>query len=367
MSGAVGAPWVPAPPFTEAALSGTFWSFGAVGQRPYTPFLVLAPDGLIGNYQNPNEDLWQINQGRLALVSARGATTTIFDRAQVWNGELVALMGRVLIEGDTRSHELRRVVHPAHPISPTPPGMGRRALFVSALDRPRRPNLVVLRAGEGSLHTQWPRDVSDADRNWDLCISYYGSDPAPMVGQCEYLTHAPYQRKFQAIFDLFYDGSPLLGYDRIWLPDDDLMVSWGGINQMLHVSRRYGLDLAQPSLAVRPDCYIAHWFTGQQTGSVLRYIGFVEIMCPVFSNRALRICLGSFRDSVSGFGLDHLWPALLGGPRSRMAIIDTVSVIHTRPMGKSYDVATASNEERAFLNGYRWTHFHLPLVAVPVA
>jgi hypothetical protein len=76
--------------------------------------------------------------------------------------------------------------------------------------------------------------------------------------------------------------------------------------------------------------------------------------------RALRLCLGSFRDSVSGFGLDHLWPALLGGARSRIAIIDAAGVIHTRPLGRNYDVVAAVAEERALLAAY-----HLRAVAVP--
>ena len=92
---------------------------------------------------------------------------------------------------------------------------------------------------------------------------------------------------------------------------------------------------------------------GLGVNSLLRYVDFVEIMCPVFSTRALRVCRGSFRDSVSGFGLDHLWPALLGGARSRIAIIDSVGVIHTRPLGRNYVVQTAIDEEAALLAAYR--------------
>ena len=357
--------WQPAPRVTEAQLTGSFWSFGTLGQGGYAPFLVLAPGNLIGNYQHRNEDLWQVIDGRLALVSDAGLTTTVFEAAQLRNGEIVALAGKVLVPGYDSFHELRRTAHPPHPVTPTMPQAPRRASFISALDRPRRPNLVVLRAGEGSLHPSWPRDIADENRNWDMCISSYAPNAASMLGQCEYLAHAPQQRKFQAIYDLFHNGSPLFGYDQVWLPDDDLMTSWSDINRLFHLTRRYGLDLSQPSLQQRPDCYIAHWFTGQQAQFVLRYIGFVEIMCPVFSQRALRICLGSFRDSTSGFGLDHLWPALLGGPRARMAVVDAVGVVHTRPMGLSYDVRQANAEEQAVLRAYGWTHYHLPLVPVP--
>jgi hypothetical protein len=361
--------WQPAPFMTEARLGGTFWSFGMLGGALYTPFVVLAPGGLLGIHRNHNEDLWHCVGGRLAFSASSGALTTVFDFAQVEGNEPVALAGRILVPGFDAFHQLRRVSHPAHPTTATGLEVVRRASFIATppLEARRRPNLVVLRAGEETLHMQWPRDVTNAERNWDLCISAYSPDPARFLGQCEYLAHAPQQRKFQAIYDLFYEGSPLWNYDRIWLPDDDLMTSWADINRMFQLARRFDLDLSQPSLQRRPDCYIAHWFTGQHMEYLLRYVGFVEIMCPIFSNRALAICIGSFRDSVSGFGLDHLWPALLGGPRARMAVIDAVGVVHTRPMGVNYDVRKANAEEQAVLASYGWKHVHLPMVCVPAA
>jgi len=358
--------WGAAPIVSEASLTGSSWSFGVLGYHPYTPFLVLAPDGLIGNYHNDNEDLWQIVDGRLAFLSSRGVATTIFDRARMQAGEMTALAGRVLLRGPLRFHELRRTAHPAHPLHATPRDFERRATFLQALPRPRRPNLVVLRAGDGSLHPDWRHDLTEEQRSWDLCISAYGRTPGALPGQAEYLTHQPQQRKFQAIHDLFFEGSPLWQYERVWLPDDDLMVSWGDINAMFHIARKYSLDLAQPSLLPVPGCFITHAITVQQPGSLLRYVDFVEIMCPAFSARALRICLGTFRDSVSGFGLDHLWPALLGGGRSRMAVIDATGVVHTRPLGQSYDVQSAIAEEAALLNAYHLSRTKLPpLTVVP--
>jgi hypothetical protein len=345
--------WAPAAPLSESQLSGTFWSFGLLGQKPYTPFLVLAPGGLIGNYYHQNEDLWQVVDGKLVFMSSSGVPTTTYNAAQFDGGKVVALAGRTLIEEGPDFHELRQVDHPQHPLSPTPKDADRRAEFIAALERPRCRNLVVLRAGEGSLHPHWRGDLPETARNWDLCISYYGQNPADAAGEFEYLTHQPAQRKFQAIFDLFFPDSPLWAYDQIWIPDDDIMTSWNDINSFFHVTRKYGLDLAQPSLQQRPDCFITHGITAQQPRSLLRYVSFIEIMCPLFSKRALQICRGTFRDSWSGFGLDHLWPSLLGKPRARMAIVDSIGVIHTRPLGKNYNVSQAMAEERALLDAYQ--------------
>jgi hypothetical protein len=356
--------WRAAPQLSEPAVSGTFWSFGLMGHRPYAPFMVLAPDGRIGNYQNTNEDGWLVLGGRLALMSRQGVPTTIFDQAQSENGEITALMGRVRVGGAGLVHVLRRVAHPAHPLHATPVETNRDARFLQRPSRPARPNLVVLRAGATSLHKSWVRDIDDEDRSWDLCISSYSPDPDPGFDEAEYGTHQPHQRKFQALHDLFFAGSPLWGYERIWFPDDDLMTRRSDINLIFHLARTYDLDLSQPSLLPVDGCFITHGITRQQPNSVLRYVDFVEIMCPVFSARALRICLGTFRDSLSGFGLDHLWPALLGGGRSRMAVIDATGVVHTRPLGQTYDIQAAVAEEAALLNAYHFTRATLPPLAV---
>ena len=48
-----------------------------------------------------------------------------------------------------------------------------------AYQRLRRRNLVVLRANAQSLHTQWPTNIAEEDRNWDLCISWYPAATRP--------------------------------------------------------------------------------------------------------------------------------------------------------------------------------------------
>jgi len=70
-----------------------------------------------------------------------------------------------------------------------------------------------------------------------------------------------------------------------------------------------------------PDCH-------------LRFTRFVEVMTPIFSRNALRVCAPTFAESRSGWGLDWVWPTLceregLDG----IAIIDATPVRHTRPVG----------------------------------
>ena len=356
--------WVAAPSLSEEQLTGTFWTYGLLDCLPFTPFLVLAPDGLVGNYRHPNEDSWLVQDGRLAFMSDRGVCTTLFEAAKLQGGRIVGLAGRIRLAGSEQVVELRRTDHPVHPLYPTPSDTNREAEFIKTCEGPHRPNLVVLRAGNGSLHSSWTRDLTDQERSWDLCISFYGGADA-LPQDAEYLTYQPKQRKFPAIYDLFRPGSPLWGYDRIWMPDDDLMTGWGDINLLFHLSRKHGLDLSQPSLQQRPDCYITHEITMQQPESTLRFVSFVELMCPIFSKRALEICIGSFRDCISGFGLDHLWPSFLGTPHVKVAIMDQVGIVHTRPVGVNYDLHQAAAEGLAMLDVYKIGFFRFPHQKVP--
>ena len=41
----------------------------------------------------------------------------------------------------------------------------------------------------------------------------------------------------------------------------------------------------------------------------------------------------SFGESVSGWGLDLLWPHLLGRPLDKIAVLDAAAVVHTRAVG----------------------------------
>ena len=67
-------------------------------------------------------------------------------------------------------------------------------------------------------------------------------------------------------------------------------------------------------------------------------------MAPIFSQAALCRAAGSFALNASGYGLDHLWPTIIDVPPTAIAILDAVSVLHTRPIGASYDQARAMQD-----------------------
>lgn len=345
--------WQEAPQLSSDRLAGTFWILSSLHHGLIGKFLVLAPEGRVGNYFSPSTDFWQVVNGRLCLIDNTGMPSVVFNVAKIDDGAIAVLAGQGVINGVAAVYMLTRTDHPAHPIAATPANVQRRATFLK--QRPaasRRPNLVVVRANSKSLHPSWLEGLTDATRNWDLCVSSYDAEAPDLALPCDYLTHQPNQKKFKPIYDLFHEDSPLWNYERIWLADDDLLISGADINVMFHLSQKHSLDLSQPSLRVQQDCFINHPITAQRPNSVLRHEPFIEIMCPIFSMRALKICVGSIRDAISGYGLDHLWPSLLGRPLNRMGIIDAVGVIHTRPIGATYDIRAAIAEQTGILETY---------------
>lgn len=192
-----------------------------------------------------------------------------------------------------------------------------------------RNRLVIVRAGDGSLHREW---IAGERRDFDLFVSYYGDRPGRYQGDAEYYE----QRrgpKWPCLAALLQQHPALLErYDAFWLPDDDISATPQLIGRMFALFQGFELSLAQPALTRDSPC---SWdVVRQRPGCVLRYARFVEVMAPLFSRAALRTCLPSFAESRSGWGLDWLWPALCaaGDPRA-MAILDATPVRHTRPPG----------------------------------
>jgi hypothetical protein len=287
-------------------------------------------------------------EGQLVFLDAGGRRTVVFDRVFLTENEMLVLPGAVPgAEGDIcllREREaLSRIADDAGDIQ-----------VMSSRPNRKRRNLVVLRANEHALHTAWDRDIADEDRNWDLCISFYGKEenfrPTPFA---EYHVLQSRDQKYASIHKLIYRGNPFWDYEYFMFPDDDLMMSWSNINRLFETSQSFGLDLAQPSLL--PEGFVYHKVVAQNKAFRLRYTNFVEIMTPIFSRYALEICIPTFAASPRGLGLDFIWPSQLGDPPGRIAIIDEVGVLHGRPVGGNYDIARGNQERIKVMHDYGCT------------
>jgi hypothetical protein len=198
--------------------------------------------------------------------------------------------------------------------------------------------LVVVRAGDQSLHPQWTRDP--ATRKWDLVVSYFGSDPDRYRGAGEIRIDDKGQ-KYHGLAALFARDDFWRRYDYIWLPDDDLAAEESAIDDLFALMAELELSLGQPALAW--TSHYSHYVTMHSPSFRVRMSNFVEIMAPCFHRPFLETCIPTFTESLSGWGMDWLWPRMLPNHSRRSAVIDASVVTHTRPVGgPTYDKLRAA-------------------------
>jgi hypothetical protein len=192
----------------------------------------------------------------------------------------------------------------------------------------KRRNLLCIRIGKPGVFERWFR--AGSPRNWDLLLSCYSPTSVQHVADVVAIGGLS---KFSAIKDIYAaDGSIFGGYQFIWFLDDDIELAFADVDAFFAAMGQFDLSLAQPALTA--DSFMTWPITRHDPDCSARLTNFVEIMMPAFSQRAFQLCVASFDRSISGFGLDFLWPKLLldSCPTARIGIIDTVSARHTKPM-----------------------------------
>lgn len=193
-------------------------------------------------------------------------------------------------------------------------------------------NLVLARVGPGSLHPAWV--AGGASRTWDLRLVPY----VPVVEEARTGCHVgdvvpgP---KWAGLREALATWDGWRAYDYIWMPDDDLLATPQAIDRLFATAAGLSLDLFAPALD--HDSYFAHFDTVRNPRFFGRWVGFVEIMAPGFSRAALERLLPTLDESETGWGwgLDSVWPKLLG--YRNVAVLDGVTVTHTRPVGAMRD------------------------------
>ena len=335
--------------FRAEDLYDRVWSFGNGEGTTYAPYFCLRPNGKIAGYRHENECFWDVRDGHVVLLDELEVPTTVFDQVEIDEDGRFTLIGR--FRDGAIIHVLREIPPPDSPNSlPAHELIQRRPA--------NRRNLVILRANEESLHRSWDRDLADEHRSWDLCVSFYGRDENfPLDDFSEYTILQNDGKKFPSLKQLLQPDSPFWRYEYFLFPDDDIQMRWSDINTMFGVCREFNLDIAQPSL--HPSGVINWPATRQKPEYVLRFVSIVEAMIPLMSRTALRACVHTFGLSQSGWGVDYIWSRVVGGPMTRIAVIDKVAVVHTRPTGTNYDFEAARREGRAVSYIYGLTEIGL--------
>lgn len=141
--------------------------------------------------------------------------------------------------------------------------------------------------------------------------------------------------KWTGLRTLLNDWQGWRDYDYIWLPDDDIFTNSTTIDRMFAIARALAFELCAPAL--HEASYYAHYSAMRNRRVFARSVGFVEIMMPCFSRRALEQLLPTLDLTLTGWGwgLDSLWPKLLD--HRGLGVIDATPMLHTRPVGAFRD------------------------------
>ena len=197
----------------------------------------------------------------------------------------------------------------------------------------RKSKLVVVRAGTGSLHRGW-LTAPAADRGFDLLVSYYAEDA--------YRRHRPADGvravlvpggKWDGLHATLAGIDGLDRYSHIWLPDDDIAADGAAIDRMFALAESHGLAVCQPALC--RQSYYSHFLLNRCAAFRLRYTNLIEVMVPCLSAPLLRRVLPWLKGNRTAYGLDYLWCRLPESGAFRAAVLDDVTVTHTRPVGSA--------------------------------
>jgi hypothetical protein len=167
--------------------------------------------------------------------------------------------------------------------------------------------------------------LGEHKRNFDLAVRFYmqpGLNQG-LLDQAEFVMTGGLS-KFHAAA-LFIESCGLRQlYDGYMFLDGDLQFDASQLSQFLSFVHAAKLDLAQPCVTRDSYCY---WkMAYHQPGYVFRETSFVEVMAPYLSRSALSNTIETFTRSISTYGLDLVWPSLIGG--TAIGVVDAFQVRH---------------------------------------
>jgi len=195
--------------------------------------------------------------------------------------------------------------------------------------REKKKFLAISPITDGSMHQGWLRG---ADPDFDLMLIYCveGTREEEFRKDAQYFIKTSGMFKLENIaYAISQFRDDVAAYEAVWLPDDDITTDAQEINRLFSLFQHYNLNLAQPSLFWDKGS-ISFPITIQRKECILRYTNFVEMMAPLLKTKLLfrDDIFQSFTTNRSGWGVDYLWPKILGF--KDVAIMDSVGMYHKK-------------------------------------
>ena len=191
----------------------------------------------------------------------------------------------------------------------------------------KRDHLVFVRGGKTSLHHDWLK--GPGPRSWDLQVSQWIDDP-DIGADGDLPVSIDKGTKWDSVYR-YLSANPelMVRYRYIAFMDDDLIFTKQDLNRYFEICEEHGLLLAQPSL--HPDSYFCYPILLQCKRTKLRFSNFVECMATAIRTDYLKTFMPRMARVKSGWGMDRIWTVTMPDPAYKSAIIDEISMVHTRP------------------------------------
>ena len=214
--------------------------------------------------------------------------------------------------------------------------MSKNVLFVSAGDK-----------------TVFYENWLDENREYDVFICYYGSDTDKRYKKYANFYFERKGSKFQNFSYLWNNDKSLANYKNYFIVDDDIIIKTNEINELFEYMNKYNLWVLQPSFNFKSK--ISHQITKQQLNNDFRYVNFIEINAPIFSNYAITNCMKIYDNELVGYGLDYLFLSYLGSEhKDKYVIVDKISCINPHSEIREIDLLQESK-----IRLYIWKKFKI--------
>jgi hypothetical protein len=168
--------------------------------------------------------------------------------------------------------------------------------------------------------------IKDKYPHYDMVCNYYGSNNKLfsylknicICAENNYLTKFPSIKKMYSKLSL---------YDYVIVFDDDAKIVSGSIDSIIELMHRYNVAIASPSHDPKGKITYQNHFP-QKGDHLFRYVNFVEMNFPIFSNNALYQYMAVYDGFLVGWGNDLFYSSVLRCDKVyNAAIIDSV-VVH---------------------------------------
>lgn len=191
-----------------------------------------------------------------------------------------------------------------------------------------RRHLLIARCGPSGCHHKWLPEKG-VDASFDVLLSFYDAPEFDLARPGIRVEHRP-GHKIAGYGSILKEYASLISqYSHVALFDDDIETDASTIQALFAVADQHDFRICQPALT--HDSFFSYAAFLQNPNFTLRYVNYIEMMCPVFRSDVL-LALRPLFDLGYESGIDLVW-CNMGSPTPvDFAVIDTVAVRHSRPV-----------------------------------